>query len=367
MKPILPTFSFILLSIITLTAQFNEILYPELSGPDLEKALVETYKPYEILNYHDAREYLYKTVYNENDSVSCVYTGHTLFLPSHVSNPIFRLSRLGSLNGIITEHTYPQSKGAEHDNPESDMHHLVPARLGANIARLNFPFGEIPDEETDIWLTKDEMLFKKPDGNLERYSEQTQGQFEPREKHKGNVARMIFYFYTMYREEAMEADPDFFEKQKEILCQWHQEDPVDAKEYERTFLISEKQEGKVNPFVLDCTLASRLYCEDTPGCFLTNTVDKQDLKEIDLRIVPNPINAYTTISFQLAEKSNAELLIFNQLGKKIKVIFNRPLSADKHRFEIGVADLPSGIYCFTLKLTHNHGERLFTKKILVVD
>ena len=39
---------------------------------------------------------------------------------------------------------------------------------------------------------------------------------------KGDIARTIFYFYTMYNNEA---DANFFEVQKQQLKIWHEQDP----------------------------------------------------------------------------------------------------------------------------------------------
>ena len=46
------------------------------------------------------------------------------------------------------------------------------------------------------------------------------GKFEPRESVKGDIASAVFYFYTMYQEEANEADFEFFESMKEVLISW---------------------------------------------------------------------------------------------------------------------------------------------------
>ncbi|MDV7400839.1 endonuclease, partial [Arthrospira platensis SPKY1] len=85
--------------------------------------------------------------------------------------------------------------------------------------------------------------------------------FEPREAVKGAIARAMFYFYTMYREEADAADPDFFRQQVQTLCQWHRQAPPDARELARTRAIARHQDGKPNPFVLDASLAERAFCE----------------------------------------------------------------------------------------------------------
>ncbi len=57
-----------------------------------------------------------------------------------------------------------------------------------------------------------------PPNNIDEYSESETAYFEPREDRKGDIARSMFYFYTMYSEVA---DDDFFEGQQEVLKIWH--------------------------------------------------------------------------------------------------------------------------------------------------
>ena len=51
----------------------------------------------------------------------------------------------------------------------------------------------------------------------------------------------------------------FFEEQKEILFNWHNEDIITAEEIIRTNLIATYQENIPNPFIIDSTLINRCY------------------------------------------------------------------------------------------------------------
>ncbi|MEM0516868.1 endonuclease [Aequorivita flava] len=223
------------------------------------KNLVENYKPKQVLNYDEARAVMYTQIYNINDSVSCMYSGYKLPLSKSEKKPVLQLLKLNVFNSIIAEHSYPKSKGASSGNAKSDMHHLFPVRLGVNVSRYNHPFGNVQDTECDVWYTAHEKYKSKPDKTDAICAKEGNGKFEPQDSFKGNVARAVFYFYTMYREEANLADASFFELQRETLLIWHKQDPVDALELERTHSIASYQSGKPNPFVLDATLAERLY------------------------------------------------------------------------------------------------------------
>ena len=141
--------------------------------------------------------------------------------------------------------------------PRVDLHSLFPLRAKVNSCRSSLPFAEIDDRQTDWWILDDKELRSIPTANIDDYSEAAGNAFEPREAVKGNIARALFYFYTVYRNQA---EQGFFQQQAETLCDWNLADPADAAERERSHAIA-TQQGNDNPFVLDPTLAQRLYCD----------------------------------------------------------------------------------------------------------
>lgn len=243
----------------TVFGQTAQNLFPDLQGKQLVRALKTAYKPTTVLSYHDAREVMYREIYNENGRVHCVYSDYSLRCSPHEANPIKKLQKFNFLKSIITEHSYPRSKGAREGPAKSDMHHLFPARLGVNVARRNYPFGEVEDRKTLKWFYKKESLKSPPKRNIALYAEKGDELFEPPEHFKGNIARAIFYFYTMYQEEALSADPTFFQSQIQTLLHWHAKDPVDQLEMQRTKQIAPYQSDKVNPFIIDPSLAQRAF------------------------------------------------------------------------------------------------------------
>lgn len=231
-------------------------LFPGLTGEELIDSLRANYKPATVLSYNQARDTMYAKIFNVDDSLSGAYSDFTIYL-----DPMADPTTDAGAKGINTEHTWPQSKGAGSGNPRSDMHHLFPSKATVNSARANYPFAEIDDTDTDFWYRKDISTSTTPTQFIEEYSElDTDVQtFEPREDQKGNSARAIFYFYTIYRDEAVAGDPLFFDLQKDVLFAWHFLDNVDATELTRTNLIANYQDGKPNPFVIDTSLVRRAY------------------------------------------------------------------------------------------------------------
>jgi len=259
MNRIIFSFSILLLPLFTL-GQVHTPLFPNLADDALFEAIRGSYTPSNVLSYGMARDTMFSKIYNVNDSLTGVYSGHQIYLDP-TEDPTQAAFMNGSNNGINTEHTYPRSKGADNGNARSDMHHLFPTRTPVNSARGSFPFAEINDSSTDTWFRNNQAQSSIPSSDIiDEFSESRNGSFEVREDFKGNVARAVFYFYTMYRNQANSADPNFFEIQRATLLRWHQEDPVDQKEYDRTFQIADYQSGKPNPFILDTLLAYRIYC-----------------------------------------------------------------------------------------------------------
>ena len=244
--------------ILLLLASFllgQDIIGEGLYSDDLIEYLQENYKTNSTLGYTRARDTLYLRIDRIDGQVKGVYTNYAVDLPATGVDPSTHLYE----NGINCEHVWPQSLYEEGEPIKSDMHALRPCKDNVNSARGNKPFSEVPDEQTTTWYWLDSQTSKIPPANIEEYSENHGSYFEPREDKKGDVARTIFYFYTMYSEAA---DNNFFEEQKDILNTWHDQDPINEDEINRTWAIAEYQENKPNPFILDETLVERAYFYD---------------------------------------------------------------------------------------------------------
>lgn len=290
-------------------------VFPNLNGANLLESLVESYKPTTVLSYNDARDVMYSDIDNVDDYVSGIYTDHTLYLDPDEAPRAF-LFMNGADDGINCEHSYPRSKGADNGNAKSDMHHLYPSRIRVNSSRGSKPFAEIPDIDTDNWFIQNQSQSNIPTNGIDNYSEDDVLAFEPRESVKGNIARSIMYFYTMYKNEADNADPQFFNDQIETLCQWHYNDPVDEAESIRTYKIASHQSNRPNPFVLDCSLAARSYC-DAISDLCSKTVSVIDPEaNLGVRIYPNPSDNKLNIDLDRRTKE-LKIEIFNTSGHKL--------------------------------------------------
>ncbi len=300
-----------------LNGQFHTPVFPSLDGTALADSVVQKFKPTNVLNYNKARDTMYSKIDKIDGKVTCIYSGYSIELPENV-DPSFYL--YNSSYPISAEHIFPRSKGADEDsgNAFSDLHHLFPALQDVNVGRSNFPFQEIPDSETTKWYYQINELSMLPNSNIDLYSERITGAFEPAEMQKGNIARAMFYFYMMYQELADEADPDFFESQRETICDWHLQDPVDENEWNRTYKISQYQDGKPNPYVLDCSLALRTFCPHlVSNCNELSAATDVQQAISSLTVYPNPARDYINIRINFSTRSDTKVNVYSGIGRLI--------------------------------------------------
>ena len=230
------------------------IIGPGLTRESLFNYLSTNYKTSTTLGYNQARDVMYSIIDLEDDNtLKGIYTNYTITIdPNQDPRPQTNAQNMNC------EHSWPQSMGAGSEPQKSDLHHLYPCRGNVNSSRGNKPYAEIDDNDTDKWWRFDYYETSIPSQYIDEFSEvdNDNGKFEPREVVKGNIARGMFYFFTIYNDEA---DHNFFEEQKDFLNLWHKQDPVDDIELARTLSIASYQDDIVNPFVIDSTLVKRIW------------------------------------------------------------------------------------------------------------
>jgi len=230
------------------------IIGPGLTRESLFNYLSTNYKTSTTLGYNQARDVMYSIIDLEDDNtLKGIYTNYTITIdPNQDPRPQTNAQNMNC------EHSWPQSMGAGSEPQKSDLHHLYPCRGNVNSSRGNKPYAEIDDNDTDKWWRFDYYETSIPSQYIDEFSEvdNDNGKFEPREVVKGNIARGMFYFFTIYNDEA---DHNFFEEQKDFLNLWDKQDPVDDIELARTLSIATYQDDIVNPFVIDSTLVKRIW------------------------------------------------------------------------------------------------------------
>ena len=206
-------------------AQWNDVA--SLHDKALIAALLARIGNHHNVGYTQARGMLFG-VTGQLDFVGnqfeCLYTGK-LGTPDGSNAP----------DGFNTEHTWPQSLGAQNDPAKSDLHHLFPATAEANNARGNYLFGM-----SDCDKSKS-CSFSQAGSELGPQSGGSETVFEVRPARRGDVARAHFYFSVRYSIPITVIE-------EPTLRQWTNEDPPDDRERLRNDAIEALQKNR-NPFV----------------------------------------------------------------------------------------------------------------------
>ena len=209
-----------------------------LEGQALYNALNNYVNGATVYSYYDARNHMFTKADNVNGFVECIYTGKKIQTNSIPDPNIFN-----------TEHSWPQSKGADKEPARSDVYHLYPADAKANEKRSNNPYGNV--SRSVVWELGGSKL-----GLPQSASDTT---FEPRDQSKGNVARSLFYFATRYGNRKGTYDTDgFLTKMETTLRDWNKKDPVDERERSRAESIATFQKRR-NPFIEFPEIIDRFY------------------------------------------------------------------------------------------------------------
>ncbi|MEJ2637100.1 MAG: endonuclease [Calditrichia bacterium] len=349
---------FLLLPALSAVSLQAQAIFPGLYGQQLLDSLVANYKTYDTMDYNDARDVMFGIIDNHNDSVRCVYSGYMVYV-----NPDSSLApRTQAYNNnpmVNTEHTWPKSLGAEGEPAESDLHHLFPTLGSVNAARGNLPFADIPDGQVNAWYRLNEVISSIPAQDIEQYSRlRTNTAFEPRLDHRGDVARAMFYFYTMYRSTA---DAAFFAGQKDVLRRWNMQDLVSPEEAQRTEMIAPYQDDKINPFIADTSLIARAYFTAS-GIASDERAGNLPGEFRLFASYPNPFNNRAVLRFQLPSSGEVHLTVFNSLGQIMTQRDPGVMAAGEHEVGLQADQWPSGFYFCVLKFG---GERRIRKIVLM--
>lgn len=220
------------------TAKYPDALYAFTQGLIDEplKAALKTWvsSPYTQLGYNTARDRMFETVDDYGgDTIECVYTGRKVYATTRTQ---------AQNQNFNTEHTWPQSMFNSNEPMLSDLHHLFPTDEVANSTRSNYPFGYAVNNVT--WQVGGSKLGRDASNNIV---------FEPRDKHKGNVARSMFYFTIRHQNWG-----SFLTlTQENALRQFHIADTVDANERLRNDRVKQFQNNR-NPFADHPEFVSRI-------------------------------------------------------------------------------------------------------------
>jgi len=162
------------------------------------------------------------------------------------------------------EHSFPKSwwGGSTSVSAYIDLNHLYPSEADANMAKSNYPLGEV-----------DPAYTPKFSNGVTTVGYPVQGQgggatqvFEPDDEYKGDFARTYFYMVTCYQDLTWKYTymvnqnlyPTLNHWSVNLLLKWHRKDPVSQKEIDRNDKVFSYQDNR-NPFIDHPELAEYLW------------------------------------------------------------------------------------------------------------
>lgn len=254
---------------------------------------------------------------------------------------------------LSREHTMPHSWMPifpdQDQDPYSDLHNLFPAHQdNANAVRSNRPLGEVVSQQSSF------LDAQYGDNNL------GQRVYEPRDQHKGDAARAIFYMAVKWNGTSGTwelPDPiDFivqYGQDQDVLKQWHWQDPPDNWEIARNDFI-ESEQGNRNPFIdsthwvcyIDFETMTYIGEQDVPCTVTPNGIEEQ--LEGSFSVSPNPSNGIVTLNLKLVETQELTIEVMDVAGRQISTQtgnFNSGIS----RQNFDLSRLDAGVYHMVLK------------------
>ena len=343
------------------SGQTQTVLFPGQSGAQLLASIRAQYRPSSTSGTNDD---LYATVdratVGGQDGVVCVYTG--LFVPfDGVPNadPSQDVFNGGSPTGetINQEHTWPQS--LLDAQARRDLHNLFPTQVGVNADRGNDRFAEIPDAQAQRWYRGAPPYTRTtpPAQDIDEYSEiRPNVSFEPREDHKGNVARALFYMAAVYDVQTNSSFP-FDATDRRTLYDWHEDDVITAADQARSKRVAGFQSGRDNPFVLDSTLARRAYF---PNIVVSTDLEGTPATGTLVVAGANPFTGEARLALTLPAPADVRAEAFDALGRRVAVLYDGTAPAGPTTLRLGGAALASGVYVVRVRT----GDTVLTRTLV---
>jgi hypothetical protein len=211
-------------------AGYYEAMRDAVDGADLWSRLAEAVATNGSCDYSDTTDWMFLILDKDAaGEVRCVYTGQKIAVGS--TKPA------GDV--MNTEHTWPQSLGAEIGQRRCDLHHLFPTMADANTRRGSDPLRPVASGVD--WQEGGSQHGRDALGNPV---------FEPRDDHKGDVARALIYMQLRYAMDVVAED-------EALYVGWHAFDPPTDADVARSLKIKTRQ-GNANPFVVCPEAMSRV-------------------------------------------------------------------------------------------------------------
>ena len=222
------------------------LLRPKLTETTREM-LRRLYKSHKVVSYRDSRVIMYNEADCEDDKMYLVYGGNTYKWNCGGGD-------IPSATDVNAEHTIPQSFFNKNQPMVSDLHHLFSSPSKLNNMRSNYPFKQMDYSDCIQFCHNFECSYDVP-SNPDEYSclGKDKSSWMPIKKDRGQVARAIFYFFTMYDGVDISRVGDI-----NTFKQWNRQFPPSQREKARNDALNRTQ-GNRNPYIDDPSLVDKAW------------------------------------------------------------------------------------------------------------
>ncbi len=209
----------------------------------LKTAAYETVRPHTVVTYNS----LFPQQFPKTDVYPELYGGQRRWWEMY-SDMVFLVK--DGWQGMNREHSFPKSWwGGQQNEAYTDLNHLYPSESAANLAKNNYPLGEVQTPRFDNGVSVVGYAYAGQGGGASQV-------FEPADEYKGDFARTYFYMVTCYQDYtwkytymAQNGDyPTLKPWAIDLLLDWARRDQVSQKEIDRNEAVYMIQ-GNRNPFI----------------------------------------------------------------------------------------------------------------------
>ena len=246
-----------------------------------------------------------------------------------------------AVSGMNREHSFPKSWwGGTQVDAYTDLNHLYPSDADANLAKNNYPLGEVSTASFNNGCTKVGTPKAGQGGGCSTV-------FEPDDEYKGDFARTYFYMATCYQDYTwkytyMVTNSSWQTLNQwsiNLLLKWSREDPVSDKEVARNDAVYKIQNNR-NPFIDNPLLAEYIWGSHYGEAFYVDQSGEEPQGE-PMLITPNLETVIEMGEVAIGKSLSITVFVKGQyLKEDLSVLLFRD---DARMFSIPVNTIPRSV------------------------
>jgi len=301
-------------------------------GQELKNAVHQLLKNHTVMTYSSLWYHFQSTdCYPDNPSrVWDMYSNITRY---------YRGS--SAVSGMNREHSFPKSWwGGTQVDAYTDLNHLYPSDADANMAKSNYPLGEVSTANFDNGCTRVGTPVAGQGGGSSTV-------FEPDDDYKGDFARTYFYMATCYQDYTwkytyMVSNNSWLTLNQwsiNLLLKWSREDPVSDKEVARNEAVYKIQNNR-NPFIDNPSLAEYIWGDRYGDAFYVDDSGSEPQGE-PMLITPNLETVIEMGEVAIGKTLSLTVYVKGQyLKEDLSVLLFRD---DAKMFSLSVSSIPRSV------------------------